>query len=97
MTPGAAKLQVALALANSPELPGAPWEWYYCSFAGPQFLGGCYVRAPIAAAAPIRARILGINPGGAVRIVGPIPTATLDGIVSPSDRERLLTKEEVER
>jgi hypothetical protein len=39
---------------------------------------------------------LGINPGGEARVLGPLPEAQLDAAVPPEDRERLLTREQIE-
>lgn len=44
-----------------------------------------------------RAHQLGINPGGEVMILGPLDSALMDERVPASDRDRLLTAEEVNR
>jgi hypothetical protein len=76
--------------------------WFYLSFAdakrpkGEQFLGGLYVRAFTLEGAITRSHVLGLNPGGEVRIIGPLTSESMDEYVSPEDRERLLTREEIE-
>ncbi len=39
---------------------------------------------------------LGINPGGEAQVLGPLPDEQMDEVVPPEDRERLLTREEIE-
>lgn len=74
-----------------------PDTWFYCSFVGEDgFLGGCYVRGVSMGAAWVRTNVLGINPGGEVQIIGPLPMATFEAIVPVDQRERLLSREEVE-
>lgn len=48
------------------------------------------------AAALNRSHALGINPGGEVKTIGPIPDDLMDEQVLESDRERLLTRAELE-
>jgi hypothetical protein len=81
--------------------PKGDEPWFYLSFAdgdlpdGQQFLGGAYVQAFNEGAAVGRSHKLGINPGGEVRILGPLPAEQLDANVPAADRERLLTREEL--
>jgi len=76
--------------------------WFYLSFCdadlpkGQQFLGGAYVQGVNAGAAVGRSHKLGINPGGEVKILGPLPAEQMDENVPVADRERLLTRAEVE-
>jgi hypothetical protein len=77
--------------------------WFYMSFCdanlpeGQQFLGGVYVRGVTPEEALTRSHLLGINPGGEVECVGPLPEWMLDqNGVPEADRERLLTRGEVE-
>lgn len=76
-------------------------SWFYLSFcdttkpAGTQFLGGIYVKGWEIGEALTRSHLLGINPGGEVQFVGPLPHSKLVEMVREEDRERLLTKEEV--
>lgn len=86
-------------------------SWYYLSFAdggrpkGTQFLGGCYVRVPVDAESMAsreqlwrtlqESHRLGINPGGEVRALGPIPDEEIAEKVQPVDLRRLLTREEI--
>lgn len=81
-----------------------PDAWWYVSFADPerpegqQFLGGAYVRGSTAELALARAWSLGINPGGQPAMAGPFPAAAMDANGVPeTDRERLLTRSEVEQ
>ena len=85
--------------------------WFYFSFAdserpkGTQFLGGCYIEAPPEAEALdgpamlwetiIKSHRLGINPGGEIKTVGPFPAELIEKTVPPANRERLLTREEI--
>lgn len=77
--------------------------WFYMSFCdadlpeGQQFLGGIYVRGASLEEALTRSHLLSINPGGEVECVGPFPEGMLDEDGVPEgDRERLLTRAEVE-
>jgi hypothetical protein len=76
--------------------------WWYFSFAdgslpeGEQFLGGAYVNADTAAAAITRSRLIGVNPGGEAQIHGPISAEHMDANVQAPDRERLLSRSELE-
>ena len=78
-------------------------SWFYMSFAdaslpeGQQFLGGIYVRGATLPEALTRSHLLGINPGGEVKTIGPLPSQVMDENVPEADRERLLSREEVER
>lgn len=77
-------------------------SWFYLSFAdgdlptGQQFLGGAYIQGINQGAAVSRAHKLGINPGGEVQIVGPLTPNAMAENVPAEDRERLLTREELE-
>jgi hypothetical protein len=79
-----------------------PDEWFYLSFAdaalpeGEQFLGGVYVRGRTLEAAITRSHLLGINPGGGIKSMGPVSQEAIEQNVPEGDRERLLTREEVE-
>jgi hypothetical protein len=79
-------------------------SWFYMSFADPklpkgtQFLGGCYVQAGSLSDAVTRSHILGINPGGEIKIwelPGPM-IDELDEHVPEQDRHRLLSRTEIE-
>lgn len=75
--------------------------WFYMSFvhpdrsAGDRFVGGCYVQGESMPDALTRSWKLGINPGGEVKILE-LPGDKFDALVPESDRERLLSREEVE-
>jgi hypothetical protein len=77
--------------------------WFYLSFCdgelpkGQQFLGGAYIQGKNAGAAVGRSHKLGVNPGGEVSILGPLTADEMDENVPVADRERLLTRAEVER
>ena len=74
-----------------------PLAWWWLSFAdgerpkGQQFLGACLVQAQGLLGATLAARLLGLNPGGEVKGVGPIPT---DTEFPPGWTNRLLNREE---
>ena len=70
-------------LAPAPELqrPG-----------GPSFLGGVITQAPTFAAAITRSHLLGVNPGGEIKALGPIPP----GFIAAEWRDRLLSAAEIE-
>jgi hypothetical protein len=71
-------------------------SWFYLSFAAPAgFLGGCYLQSDTEVAAVRAAWRQGINPGGEVQIVGPIDADAMDENVPDTDRNRLLTREEL--
>lgn len=75
--------------------------WFYMSFvdperpAGDRFVGGCYVQGASMPEALDRSWRLGINPGGEVKILE-LPDDKFDALVPEGDRERLLSREEVE-
>lgn len=71
------------ALAPPPELqrPG-----------GPSFLGAVITQAPTDLAAVTRSHMLGVNPGGEVKMIGPIPTE----VIAPEWRDRLLSADEID-
>jgi len=70
--------------------------WFYLSFAdADHFLGGAYVRGGSLVEAVTRSHVLGINPGGEVMSIGPIPEPALAEHVEVEDRERLLSKSEL--
>lgn len=77
-------------------------RWFYLSFAdanlpkGQQFLGGAYVKAASLPEAITRSHQLGINPGGDVGCLGPLSAEDMDANVPVGQRERLLSREEVE-
>lgn len=76
--------------------------WFYLSFAdgelptGTQFLGGVYIRANDGFSAISGAHLLGINPGGEVKFWGPFPDHVIAAAIPEGDRERLLSKDEIE-
>jgi hypothetical protein len=78
------------------ELRNGEPQWWWLSFVDPdrpegdRFLGVVIVEARGPTTATQRAHDLGINPGGEVAIV-PLP-----GPPRPEDRERLLTRAEVQ-
>ncbi len=82
--------------ARGPVNESTPWWWL--SFADPglpkdaQFLGVAVLQAPTMEAAVPRASLLGINPGGEVQIVGPLPRTLR---VLPELANRLLDRAEV--
>lgn len=59
---------------------------------GPSFLGGVITQAPTLAAALTRSHVLKVNPGGEVKILGPMPLWS----VAPEYRDRLLSAEEID-
>ena len=59
---------------------------------GPSFLGAVITQAPTLAAAITRSHMLGVNPGGEIGSVGPIPAA----YIGADWRDRLLTAAEAE-
>lgn len=76
---------------------GTDEAWWYLSFATDAgFLGGLYIRADHGVDACVKAGILGLNPGGEVQFVGPIPDEALEAQVAVGNRYRLLTAEEVD-
>lgn len=85
------KIRQAFEDASSEELT----EWFALSFADESgFLGGAYVRASSQETAWARSHELGLNPGGEVQIMGPLPAMEFESDVAEGDRERLLTREE---
>jgi len=58
---------------------------------GPSFLGGVITQAPTLAAAITRSHVLGVNPGGEIKIAGPIPAE----YIAAEWRDRLLSAEEI--
>ncbi len=85
--------RIRLALARAHNIT-AGMPWWYLSFADEgQFLGACLVQAPDALAAPARAHVLGINPGGQCMI---LEVTEIDkSPFTPEHRNRLLSKEEL--
>ena len=75
--------------------------YFWLSFADPerpegsQFLGAALVKEQVLEDAMTRSHVLGINPGGEVKALGPIPVehlpanAPLDQLLSRSDMEGL--------
>jgi hypothetical protein len=59
---------------------------------GLSFLGVVITQAPSLEAAITRSHVLGVNPGGEIGTVGPIPA----GYIAAGWRDRLLTAEDVE-
>ena len=59
---------------------------------GPSFLGVVIVQALTGVAAVTRSHVLGVNPGGQVAIMGPIPAA----FIGAQYRDRLLSAAEAE-
>jgi hypothetical protein len=76
-----------------------PAAWWWLSFADPkrpkgkQFLGACLVQARGFLGAVMVAKRAGINPGGEVQGMGPIPA---DADIKPGWTGRLLSREECE-
>ena len=82
-------------------------EWFWISFGGDPWLGGCYVEAdgPLHPLFPekdtpaIRAlgksHQLGINPGGRPAMMGPLSVEGMDRNVPEQYRNRLLTKSDL--
>lgn len=76
--------------------------WFYLSFADPhrpegtQFLGGLYIEAKTLPEALTASHVRGLNPGGGVQVVGPIPDEMMDKNVPVADRHRLLSRKELE-
>lgn len=59
---------------------------------GPSFLGAVITQAPTLAAAVTRSHVLGVNPGGEIKIAGPMAAA----FIAPEWRDRLLSQAEIE-
>lgn len=59
---------------------------------GPSFLGGVITQAPTMAAAITRSHVLKVNPGGEVKILGPIPGE----YIALEWRDRLLSADEID-
>ena len=59
---------------------------------GPSFLGAVITQAPTLAAAVTRSHVLGVNPGGEVKILGPIPPE----FIAAEWRDRLLSADEID-
>jgi hypothetical protein len=59
---------------------------------GPSFLGAVITQAPTLAAAITRSHVLGVNPGGEVKILGPIPPE----FITAEWRDRLLSADEID-
>lgn len=84
--------------------PGDPLWWLsFCDPAkapppelqrpgGPSFLGAVITQAPTLAAAITRSHVLGVNPGGEIKILGPMPAA----FIGTEWRDRLLSAAEIE-
>lgn len=74
-------------------------DWFYMSFVDPEpdeFLGGIYVKGNTLGEALTRSHLLGINPGGEAHTIGPITHARIVQHVPEEQRERLLSKAEIE-
>ena len=59
---------------------------------GPSFLGAVITQAPTLAAAITRSHVLNVNPGGEIKILGPIPA----GYIAAEWRDRLLSADEID-
>ena len=59
---------------------------------GPSFLGGVITQAPTFPAAITRSHMLGVNPGGEVACIGPIPAE----YIAAEWRDRLLSADEID-
>jgi len=59
---------------------------------GPSFLGAVITQAPTLAAAITRSHVLKVNPGGEIKILGPIPPK----YIASEWRDRLLSAEEID-
>lgn len=59
---------------------------------GPSFLGAVIIQAPTLAAAITRSHVLRVNPGGEVKIAGPLPVWA----VAAENRDRLLSAAEID-
>lgn len=79
-------------------------RWFYMSFADPelpegtQFLGGAYVEAYTLEDAIAASHLLGINPGGEIQMaeIAQDYVKYFEQKVPEADRNRLLTREEIE-
>jgi len=77
-----------------PEPADPLWWLSFCDTGSPQgdqFLGAVIVQAPTLPAAVTRSHVLGVNPGGQVAVLGPMPAR-----IGPEWRDRLLSKAEAE-
>ena len=75
-----------------------PLAWWWLSFCDPdrpkgEFLGACLVKANGPLSGTLAAHALGINPGGEVLALGPVP---LEAPMREGWAERLLTRAECE-
>jgi len=59
---------------------------------GPSFLGGVITQAPTMEAAITRSHLLGVNPGGEIKILGPIAAE----YIAAEWRDRLLSAAEID-
>ncbi len=59
---------------------------------GPSFLGAVITQAPTFAAAVTRSHVLKVNPGGEVKVIGPLDLRE----VAPEWRDRLLSAAEID-
>ena len=59
---------------------------------GPSFLGGVITQAPTMEAAITRSHLLGVNPSGEIKILGPIPAE----YIAAEWRDRLLSAAEID-
>jgi hypothetical protein len=87
--------QVAIETASEPT---AGWWLSFCDTdrpAGQQFLGACLVRAGSLPEAITVSHLLGVNPGGEIEILGPIPPEKVDKIPLKWVN-RLLSREEID-
>jgi hypothetical protein len=90
------KLPLDAALGLTEPEPDDPLWWLsFCDPSRPEgsrFLGVAIVQAPTFAAAITRSHVTGVNPGGEVASMGPIPAEC----IAAEWRGRLLTREEAE-
>ena len=95
MKPGDAKWRARVAEVTREEL-SKPEAWHYVSFAADGvFRGAVVIKAHGITDAASKCWTLNINPGGQVLCV-PMPDSTI-AQVPEADRNRLLTKEDVQR
>lgn len=65
---------------------------WWLSFCGASFLGAVITQAPTLAAAITRSHVLGVNPGGEIQALGPLPVTE----IAAQWRDRLLSAAEIE-
>ena len=104
MTRGKPKIPPDAVLGYFPPEPDDPLWWLsFCDPAkapppelqrpgGPSFLGAVITQAPTLAAAITRSHVLKVNPGGQVKILGPIEPE----YIAAEWRDRLLSAAEID-